>query len=79
MNKHFQTEHSIRKIRTEEFATNVQFWTAQEWTNRTPNATNMLIPHFLLLSWSEKSFTEITEYVSFSLKCSRSELQYKIE
>jgi len=40
---------------------------AQEWTNRTPNATNMSITHFLLLPGSELSFTEITEYVYFSL------------
>jgi len=40
---------------------------AQEWTNRTPNATNKSIPHFLVLPGSESSFTEITEYIYFSL------------
>jgi len=40
---------------------------AQEQTNRTPNATNWSIAHFLLLPGSQSSFTEITEYVYFSL------------
>jgi len=40
---------------------------AQEWTNRTPNATNKSIVHFLLLPGSQSSFTKITEYVYFSL------------
>jgi len=52
---------------------------AQESTNRTPNATNKSIPHFLLLPGSECSFTEITEYVYFSLIQSDGELQYKTE
>ena len=43
------------------------FHTAQEWKNRTPNATNYSIVHFLLLPGSQWSFTEITEYVYFSL------------
>ena len=46
----------------------ILLYTAQEWTNRTPNATNKSILHFLLLPGSESSFTEITEYVYFSLK-----------
>jgi len=51
--------------------------TAQEWTNRTPNATNESIVHFLLLPGSQSSFTEITEYMYFSLVWSVDELQYK--
>jgi len=43
-------------------------YAAQEWTNHTPNATNKSIVHFLLLPGSQSSFTEITEYVYFSLK-----------
>ena len=39
---------------------------AQEWKNRT-NATKQSIVHFLLLPGSQWSFTEITEYVYFSL------------
>jgi len=45
----------------------VIYESAQEWTNRAPNATNKSIPHFLLLQDSESSFTEISEYVYFSL------------
>ena len=33
---------------------------AQEWTNRTPNATNQSIVHLWLLPGSQSSFTEIT-------------------
>jgi len=40
--------------------------TAQEWTNRTPNATNLSIPCFLVLPGSESTITEITEYIYFS-------------
>ena len=40
---------------------------AQEWTNRTPNATNKSIVHFLLLPGSQFSFIEITQYVYFSV------------
>ena len=54
----------------------IYIYTAQEWT---PNATNMSIAHFLLLPSSDSSFTEITEYVYFSLIYSHGELQYKIE
>ena len=39
---------------------------AQEWTNRTPNATNLSIPCFLVLPGSESTITEITEYIYFS-------------
>jgi len=53
--------------------------TAQEWTNRTPNATNLSIPCFLVLPGSESTITEITEYVYFSRILSDFELQYKIE
>jgi len=42
-------------------------YSAQEWKNRTPNATNLSIVYFLLLPGSQSSFTEITEYVYFSL------------
>ena len=42
---------------------------AQEWTNRTPNATNKSIVHFLLLPGSQSSFTEITEH-NYSKKLS---------
>jgi len=53
--------------------------TAQEWTNRTPNATNKTIPHFLLLPGSESTLTEIDKYVYFSLIYNHGELQYRIE
>jgi len=43
------------------------FKSAQKWKNRTPNATNKSIVHFLLLPGSQSSFTEITEYTYFSL------------
>ena len=52
---------------------------AHECTDRTPNATNKSIHHLLLLPGSESSFTEITEYVHFSLIQSHGELHYKIE
>ena len=44
-----------------------QLCSAQKWTNRTLNATNKSIVHFLLLPSNQSSFTEITEYVYFSL------------
>jgi len=44
--------------------------------NRTPNATNMSIVHFLQLPGSQFSFAEITEYIYFSLIYSLGELQY---
>ena len=37
--------------------------TAQEWKNRTPNATNLSIVHFLVLPGSQSTITEITEYI----------------
>ena len=40
---------------------------AQEWKNCTPNATNWSIVHFLVLPAIQSSFTEITEYMYFSL------------
>jgi len=52
---------------------------AQELKDRTQNATNKSIVHFLVLPGSQSSFTEITEYIYFNLKQSRGELQYKIE
>jgi len=41
-------------------------WPAQEWTNRTPNATNLSIPYFLVLPGSESIIAEITKYIYFS-------------
>jgi len=40
--------------------------TAQEWKNRTPNATDLSIVHFLILPGSQSTITEITEYIYFS-------------
>jgi len=53
--------------------------TAQEWNNRTPNATNYSIVHFVLMPGSQLSFTEITDYVFSSLVQSDRELQYEVE
>jgi len=43
------------------------------------SATNVSIPCFLVLSGSESSFTEITEYIYFSLILTRVEFTYKID
>ena len=51
----------------------------QEWKNRTPDATNLSIVHFLVLPGSQSSFTEITKYTYFSLISSARKLQYEIE
>ena len=51
---------------------------AQEWKNRTTNATNLSIVYFIVLPGSQSTFTEITEYTHVSLIQSWGELQHKI-
>jgi len=73
--KRMRATNCPKKIKLQPNATNFSFagllvfLSAQEWTNRTPNATNKSMPCFLVLAGSESSFTEIadSEYVYFSL------------
>jgi len=51
---------------------------AQEWTNRTPNTTNLSIFCCLVLP-GESTIIEITAYLYFSRIWSDCELQHKIE
>jgi len=77
--RHTQLANSPRRAVSRLQNVSVCISSAQEWTNRTPNTTNLSIPCFLVLPGSESTITEITEYVYFSRIWSDCELQYKIE